>query len=363
MIAKHLELIHFRNYEKINIDLSSCTNVLTGDNAQGKTNLLESLVYLSLTRSHRINDEKKLIKEKNDFASVSCIYEDEGIEHTLKAIIHLKGKTLMIDGHPALKSSEFIGLLNTVLFSPDDLRIFNDSPKERRKMVNQEITKVSNAYLSALNKYQSYLKQRNAILKNDKVNESLLDIIDEQMSFEESVILKERSEFVHCINQYISKIYQILAEEKSEIKIHYACTYANSDSEYICQTRKKMRRRDCEMHVTTIGSHREDFVFLKDEKNVIESVSQGQKRMIILSFKMSLLIYIKNKIHKRPILLLDDVMSELDQKRQKRLLEILNDKYQCIITATEIPKYLENLNYREFHICNGNIVSIKEEVK
>lgn len=363
MIVRHLELIQFRNYENVSIDLSSHTNLLTGLNAQGKTNLLESLVYLSLTRSHRISDEKKLIRENYDFASVSCIYEDEGKEHTLKAVIHRKGKTLFVDGHPVSKSSEFIGLLNTVLFSPDDLGIFNDSPKERRKIVNQEITKVSSSYLNALNKYQSYLKQRNAVLKSDTVDESLLDIMDEQMSSYESVIYRERLQFTDLINQYISKIYQILSDEKSEIRLHYVHCYENSNTEYICNVRKKYRKKDYLLHMTTFGTHREDFIFLKDGRNVIECASQGQKRMILLSFKMSLLIYIKNKIHKRPVLLLDDVMSELDHNRQKKLLEILDDRYQCVITATDIPDYLKNENYREFHICNGNIEAIKEEVK
>lgn len=363
MIVKHLELIQFRNYEKLNIDLSNHTNLLTGLNAQGKTNLLESLVYLSLTRSHRISDEKKLIRENYDFASVSCIYEDEGTDHTLKAVIHRKGKTLFVDGHPVSRSSEFIGLLNTVLFSPDDLGIFTDSPKERRKMVNQEITKVSSSYLSALNKYQNYLKQRNAVLKNEVVDDSLIDIMDEQMSFYESVISKERKDFTDLINQYISRIYQILSDEKSEIRLQYVHCYENDSAEYIYNVRKKYRKKDCLLHITAFGTHREDFIFLKDDQKINECASQGQKRMILLAFKMSLLIYIKNRIHKRPVLLLDDVMSELDQNRQKKLLAILDDKYQCVITATEIPDYLKNKNYREFHICNGNIESIKEEVK
>lgn len=363
MIVRHLELIQFRNYEKVSIDFSEHTNLLTGFNAQGKTNLLESLVYLSLTRSHRISDEKKLIRENCDFASVSCIYEDEGNVHTLKAVIHKKGKTLFADGHPVSKSSEFIGLLNTVLFSPDDLGIFNDSPKKRRRMINQEITKVSFSYLSSLNKYQSYLKQRNAVLKNEVTDHSLLDIMDEQMALCESVILQERYNFIHLINQYISRIYQILSDEKSEIRLHYVSCYENNSEEYICNTRKKYRNKDCLLHMTTIGIHREDFIFLKDEKNIIECASQGQKRMILLAFKMSLLIYIKERIHKRPVLLLDDVMSELDHNRQKKLLELLDDKYQCVITATDIPDYLKSRNYREFHICNGSIESIKEEVK
>lgn len=363
MIIQKIELINFRNYERLSVDLSERLNLITGNNAQGKTNLLESLVFLSMSRSHRLRDDRKLIRKGCEFASMMCAFKDEEKEHTLKAIIHAKGKTLMKDGHLVSKSSEFIGSLNTILFSPDDLGLFSDSPKERRKVLNQEITKVSYVYLNAMSIYQNHLKQRNSVLKNENQDDSLLDIMDEQMAEEESLIFRKRKEFIEYINSYLGRIYQMISDEQSDVSIYYSCCYEKGTEEEIKERRQSDRRRDKDFHVTTSGIHKDDMIFMKDGQNVLECASQGQKRMIMLAFKMSLLLYIRKETGERPVLLLDDVLSELDHDRQKKLLQIISDRYQCVITATEIPACMADMNYREIHIENGMVKSIKEEVK
>ena len=181
MIIDTLKLRNFRNYENLSVTFDPKLNVITGQNAQGKTNLLESIVYMSLTRSHRILNEKKLIREDMPFAEIRCIFSDEGDRKELGAVIHPQGKTLLVNRYPVKKTSDFIGLLNVVIFSPDDLYLFNEMPRERRKVMNQEIAKISSGYLLAMNRYQNFLKERNSLLKNRTVDETYLDILDEQM--------------------------------------------------------------------------------------------------------------------------------------------------------------------------------------
>ena len=158
MQIRTLQLRNYRNYERAVIRFAPGMNILTGLNAQGKTNLLESLVYLSLTRSHRLNDDQQLIRSGCEAARISCAYED-GIERKIEAVIHKGGKTLLVNGQPVHRSSEFIGLLNVVLFAPDDLGLFTDAPRERRRLMNQEIAKISPAYLKAVSRYQNLLRE------------------------------------------------------------------------------------------------------------------------------------------------------------------------------------------------------------
>ena len=356
MYIKSIQLRNFRNYENASIELSPHINLITGENAQGKTNLLESMVYLSLTRSHRIVDDKKLIKDDALFANIHCVFVDDQ-ETDIDAVIHPQGKTLMLHKQPLKKSSEFIGLLNVVLFSPDDLHIFSDQPKERRRVMNQEITKVSSRYLSSLNKYQSYLKDRNSLLKNEKIDMNYLDILDEQMAKEEAIIIQERRKFVTCMQDFITDIYQQISDTNISLTVSYKTFVEDSEDLQadIIRCHKESRTKDIEYRTTKTGIHLDDLVFKMDDKNLIYFASQGQKRMAMLSFKLSLLKYIEKMIHKQPVLLLDDVLSELDYHRQKKLLEMVQRDFQCVITSTEIPAFLKNEDMKEFQIVNGKI--------
>ena len=356
MIIEKLWLRNYRNYEKEEIIFNPNMNLITGKNAQGKTNLLESLVYLSLTRSHRILEDSKLIKEGKEMAKIGCEVIDDK-KKRLEVVLHPGGKTLFLNKQPIQRSSEFIGLLNVVLFSPDDLSLFNEAPRSRRKLIDQEITKINHKYLYSLNKYRTLLKNRNALLKNNTVDESYLDILDEQMIQEESIIIEERENFIKDINSYIKDIYQDLADEKSIVQIQYlSCIDTTKPKlEQLKQMYQNNRKRDKETHVSNEGIHREDIQFLMDGKEVINIASQGQKRMIILAFKLSLLHYIEKNKKNKPVLLLDDVLSELDKNRQEKLLKLIQKDYQCIITTTEKPTNINITNLTEYQVRNGKI--------
>ena len=318
MYIKNIQLRNFRNYENEYIEFNPSINLITGANAQGKTNLLESLVYLSLTRSHRIVDDKKLIRNDEMFAAIDCKF---------------------------------------VLFSPDDLRIFNDQPKERRRVMNQEITKVSTKYLLSLNQYQMYLKDRNALLKSEKIDFNYLDILDEQMAKVEAHIIRERRKFIEVIQSVISKIYQELSGSQIKLEVTYKTFVEDIEEleEKILEIHRESRQKDMEYHITKVGIHLDDLIFKMDDQNLIYFASQGQKRMVMLSFKLALLNYIKLMTKKQPILLLDDVLSELDYSRQKKLLQMVQRDFQCIITTTEIPDFLKHADMMEFRIEDGKI--------
>lgn len=356
MIIRKLHIRNFRNYENVSVGLDPHMNLITGKNAQGKTNLLESVVYLSLTRSHRISNDRKLIRKGEEFADISCLFDDDGIEKEIEAVIHQKGKTLMIHKQPVKKSSEFIGMLNVVIFSPDDLRIFHDQPKDRRKIMNQEITKISSSYLKALSRYQFLLRERNTLLKTESVNTMMLDALSEQMMQEEEIIIRKRREFTDCIQADITGLYRRISDDNSDITVKYDCCIDGTDEEDLLRRMyKECLEKDLQYRTSTAGIHREDILFEINGSPAEETASQGQKRMIVLAFKLALMNYIVRKTSKYPVLLLDDVLSELDYEKQKRLLEMMSDTFQCLITSTEIPSFLKNRKMKEFQIVNGRI--------
>lgn len=356
MIINSVKLRNFRNYKFVSLDLSSGLNVITGNNAQGKTNLLESLVYLSLTRSHRLLNDKKLIKEGSLFANISCDVIDDNMHRLLEVIIHDKGKTLMVQHNPVKKSSEFIGILNVILFSPDDLSIFTDSPKDRRKIMNQEITKVSKKYIQALSQFNNALKERNQVLKQYPINHILLDTLDEILAKNEYIIIQYRKQYIDCINSYITQLYRELSSHDTEVHLIYKCCIEDEITyENLIKLHQFYREKDIQMHVTTFGIHREDMLFEMNHQPIQEIASQGQKRMTVLAFKMAELKYIYKKTNKQPVLLLDDVLSELDEIRQKKLMYMISNTYQCIITTTHIPQFLKTEDMKIFHIEDGNI--------
>ena len=355
MKITELRLRNFRNYETLTIWPGEGMNFLAGSNAQGKTNLLESLVYLSLTRSHRISNERKLIRENCDYAVISASIEDQGRIKELRAVIHPQGKTLSVQKNPVKKSSDFIGLLNVVLFAPDDLYVFNDQPRERRRIINQEITKISQKYLFSLNRYQNLLKDRNILLKKESPDLRFLDTLDEEMASCEKEIISYRRDFISCINEKMKDLYRILSDSDLDASLKYQCCIQDEECtfENILNMHRESREKDLEHRVTSFGIHREDMIFALNDVNVINTASQGQKRMVMLAFKMALLEYIESKTGKRPVLLLDDVLSELDLRRQKKLIEMIRNNYQCLITATEIPSFIRKEDIRIFMIEKG----------
>lgn len=355
MIIEKVWLRNFRNYEKAEITWNPNMNVITGNNAQGKTNLLESLVYLSLTRSHRLHEDNQLIQFDKEMAKIGCEVMEEDEKTKLEVVLHPGGKTLLLNNQPIQRSSEFIGKLNVVLFSPDDLNLFQDAPRSRRRVMDQEITKMNYRYLLALNQYRTLLKNRNALLKQYHVDESYLDTLDEQMIQAEITIIEERKKFIKGINFFMNAIYQELADEKNEIHLTYESCVEEANEEALRNLYVSNRKKDLETHVSNVGIHREDMQFMMNDKNLLQIASQGQKRMVMLSFKIALLKVIKEITKKNPVLLLDDVLSELDKHRQAKLITMIGNTYQCMITTTAIPEALQNEAMNEYRVEQGKI--------
>lgn len=364
MYIKELKLRNFRNYDSCSIQFHKNINIILGENAQGKTNILESLIFLSSTRSHRLQYDQQMIKENKECCNIDCIYFDER-DKKISAVIHQRGKTLLLNQLPILKSSEFIGKLNVVLFSPSDLEVFDDSPKERRRLIDVEIGKVSPQYMVHLSKYIKLLKERNTLLKSNRIDDSYLEVLENQMIEAQVAILKERKIFINEINKIISSVYTKLSGQNYVVKCNYiSCVEINTDEEMRKNLRLMIERnkdKDIQYKITSCGIHRDDINFEIDNKKVEVFASQGQKRMVILSLKLSLLEYIKTTIGKTPVLLLDDVMSELDHERRKNLLKIIPSDIQTIITTTDLVDCLSELNIKPhvIKVVEGNVKTME----
>lgn len=352
MIVKNISLRNYRNYEKIDISFDEKINYFIGNNGQGKTNLLEAILFLSLTKSHRINDDKKLIKYNSPFTKITSLINDEE-DKKMEVIIHQSGKSLSINNIQINKVSDFIGKLNVILFSPDDLFLFNDQPRERRKVIDQEISKINQKYLLTLNKYKNLIKDKNNLLKNKEIDINYLDVLNEQLINESKIIINERKKIIEVLNKNIKRIYKLLSNEDKDIFIEYKCCVEDGNLRRLYEETKQ---KEIDYRVASVGPHREDYLFLMDNEPLINIASQGQKRMVVLAFKLSLINYIYQQTNKYPVLLLDDVLSELDKNHRERLINLLKDKNQCIITTTEDIDIKENI--KKFYVEDGTVKEI-----
>lgn len=351
MRIKDLQLRNYRNYEYADLKLHAGINVFYGLNAQGKTNLLESLIFLSLSHSHRTNEDTALIRKGEQYARLHCIVDD----FSLTAIIHEKGHTLFKNRELMKKSSDFIGLLNVILFSPDDLWIFQSAPKMRRRMIDLEIGKMDRSYVSILNQFRLLLKERNAFLKKNKTDTIYLDILNQRLVNLEIQIIEQRSAFIDAINQYIGMYYEKLSHTSIPVSMVYKCCIDQPyTEEKLVSLHASSEVRDQMMQSTTCGIHHEDIQFQFDEQDINVMASQGQKRMVMLALKMSMLQIIEDRTKQQAILLLDDVLSELDEKRQECLLQMRTHS-QMILTTAIVPPILRTNADRLFRIEHGNI--------
>ncbi len=356
MIVRELKLRNFRNYERCSVQFHPGVNVIIGPNAQGKTNLIESLVCLSLTKSYRVKNDAALIRDGEEHADLGCVVTN-GRKKQLNMVIHRSGKSLLYDRQPVKRMSDFIGLLNVVLFSPDDLSLFSDAPRDRRRVMDQEIGKINGHYIRSVSRYQNFLKEKNNLLRTPVPDETYLDILDERMIEEEITILAERRKFIEELNGKVPELYRRISEENEEISLRYD-TFVSFEGDIrteLAEIHRNNRTRDMEQHFCVSGVHRDDMTFLMDEKSIPDTASQGQKRMTVLAFKMALLEYIREHTGEAPVLLLDDVLSELDSHHQARLITMVKEAPQCIITAAEMPAVIRNLRPAVYEVYAGRI--------
>lgn len=359
MYITKIKLNNFRNYNNQEINLLKNINIFYGDNAQGKTNIIESIFLCSIGKSFRTNKDKELINFNNinniiNNSSVYIEYEKKDRKGNIKINLSEK-KEIYINGIKIKKLSELLGNINTVIFTPDDINILKDGPQKRRRFLDILISQLRPSYINYINLYNRTLEQRNNYLKQIKLeNKSidLLEIWDEKLVEYSEKIYNYRNEFIEKIKNNINNIHNEITDEKENIKIEYISDCFNKN-EYLNKL-KNNRKIDIYKGFTTKGVHRDDFMIYINDKLVNIYGSQGQNRTIILSLKLSELQIIYDEIGEYPILLLDDFMSELDEKRRNNFLNSIKDT-QVIITCTDKIN-IENLNYNLYNIKKGEII-------
>ncbi len=344
MYIRSLKLSNFRNYEELDMEFSRGTNILYGDNAQGKTNVLEALYYGSTSKSHKGSKDKEVIRfnEAESHINLMVVKNDTPV----RIDIHLKknkAKGIAINGIPVKKATEIFGILSVVLFSPEDLNIIKNGPAERRKFIDMELCQIDKIYLSNLSSYTKILNQRNSLLKeinvnNDNALRDTLDVWDMQLSDYGAKIIARRNTFIDEINEIIYGIHRSLTNGKEELIVKYEPNIQHNDlyDEII-----KNRNRDIYLKMTTVGPHRDDICIMNKDIDLRTYGSQGQQRTAALSLKLSEIELIKRITNDVPVLLLDDVLSELDSNRQKFLLNSITN-VQTVITCTGLDEFIEN---------------------
>lgn len=356
MYINKIKLQNFRNYNEQEINLNKSMNVFYGDNAQGKTNILEAIFLCTFGKSFRTNKEKELIKLGKDNANVIIEYEKKDRDGKISISISDK-KQILVNGIKIKKLSELLGNINIVIFTPDDINILKGGPALRRRFLDMMIGQLKPNYVYILNMYIKTLEQRNNYLrqiKEENKPENLLDIWDEKLIEYADIIYKYRKEFIDKIKKKINIIHKKITDEKEEINIQYI---SNCESKEVYSELLKQRRKlDIIKGFTTKGIHRDDFEIYINNKELSIYGSQGQNRTAILSLKLSELQVIYDEIEEEPILLLDDFMSELDINRRKNFLNNINNT-QVIITCAEKIEFLkENVDYCLYQVKEGEII-------
>ncbi len=357
MIVERVELSNFRNYKLLKLDLDKKTNILYGKNAQGKTNILESVYVCSTTKSHRSNRDAELIRLDSDEAHIKLFIEKNNREQRID--IHLrrnKTKGIAINGIPIKKASELFGVFNVVIFSPEDLDIIKKGPTERRKFIDMELCQLDKIYVYNLTNYNKIVIQRNKLLKDINFRPELkqtLEVWDHQLAEYGSKIIERRQKFIKEINNIMKPIHRELTGGVEDINIVYN---KNCEAEDLLKTLEENRERDIKYKSTSAGPHKDDILFFHEDKNIRIYGSQGQQRTVALSLKLAEIELVKKLINDLPVLLLDDVLSELDSDRQNHLLKSL-DNIQTVITCTGLDEFIENrfkIN-KVFQVTEGNV--------
>lgn len=342
MIIKSLELADYRNYEELKLEFDSGVTILFGDNAQGKTNILEAIYVAATTKSHKGSKDKEIIRFDKEEGHIRTYLLKEGVE--TRVDIHLRksgSKGIAVDGNKLKKAAELLGLCNVVFFSPEDLGIIKNGPAERRRFVDMELCQLDQFYLYNLNHYNKIVNQRNKLLKDMYMNPDLketLSIWDMQLVSFGSKIIERRKLFVEQLNEIIYGIHKKLSGDKEEIRIVYE---PDVEIEAFESTLKNSQDRDIRAKMTSVGPHRDDFSFYIGDVDIRRFGSQGQQRTAALSLKLSEIELVKRITKDTPILLLDDVLSELDSNRQNYLLNSIGE-IQTIITCTGLEEFVNN---------------------
>lgn len=347
MNLETLQLRNFRNYEKADIFFDNSVNVIIGENAQGKTNVLEAIYILAMAKSHRTPYHKELIHWDEEYAKIEGRIQKRHGDLPLELILSNKGKKAKVNHLEKKKLSNYIGTLNVVMFAPEDLNLVKGSPGVRRRFIDMEIGQVQPVYMHVLNQYHKLLIQRNALLKDlQKKRESshmMLDILTTQMCELAAKIVKKRYEFINLLQHWAEPIHSSVSRNLETLKIQYNSAIKVSDGEDLSNMIEgyegkfsKLKEREIDRGVTLAGPHRDDLSLFVNGKDVQTYGSQGQQRTTALSLKLAEIELIHNEVGEYPLLLLDDVLSELDDYRQSHLLNTIQGKVQTFVTTTSV---------------------------
>lgn len=360
MKIRNISLMNYRNYNQLNIELGKDVNVFQGENAQGKTNILESIYYCAFGRSHRTNKVKDLIMWDKKNAQIRVYIEKDRLDKTIEMNLLSDGrKSISVNKVKLTKIGDLLGVLNVVMFSPEDLKIVKESPGIRRRFLDMEISQLDKQYYNALVAYNKVLAERNALLKSRRIDKNILDIYDIKLSEHASYIARQRVNYISMLNSYGKSIHQEITTQKEEIRYVYKSSFSlegnlkdNLKSELV-----RKREIDIDRGTTSAGIHRDDLLIFINDVDAKDFGSQGQQRTAVLTMKFSSLEIIKKVKGEYPILLLDDVLSELDLSRKKFILKSI-ENIQTVITCTGVENIEEYLtgSYRLFNVQNGSIV-------
>lgn len=358
MEINSIEVGSFRNYDNAKLEFHSHTNILYGDNAQGKTNILEAIFVCGTTKSHKGCKDKELIKLGNSEAHIRMSISKKGVPH--KIDIHLrqnKAKGIAVDGIPIKRSSELLGLINIIFFSPEDLKIVKNGPSERRRFINLELSQLDKVYLYELGEYNKALMQRNKLLKQIYSTPSLsktLDVWDDKLVEYGLKIISSREKFIEKLSGIAMRVSEKLTGNREHLELVYE---PDVTADLYSHNLKKAREKDLHFLSTSVGPHRDDLCFMNKDIDIRKYGSQGQQRTCALALKLAEIELVKKVANDTPVLLLDDVLSELDRNRQNYLLDSI-DNIQTIITCTGLEEFIDGRLSLDkiFCISDGTVI-------
>ena len=370
MYLKKIKLNNFRNYKNLFFSLTKGINIIYGENAQGKTNLLESIYVLGITKSHRSFIDNSLINNNSDYLTIEGVISEKKIESKLSIYIDNKSKILKYNNNLVKKVSDYISIMNIIIFSPDDLEIIKSSPQIRRKYINLELSQLYSNYFILINEFNKILKLRNEYLKKINkrisVDKNYINILTSYLIDKSILIYKMRNKYINKINEYCTDIFKdIMNLDGFNIKYKKSIDFDLNNpnfKEYLMNEYNNKLDYDIKICSTSMGPHKDDIEFYLGDKNLKFYGSQGQQRVAVLALKLAEIEIFKKYKESTPILLLDDIFSELDDIKKNNLLKYISRDIQTIITTTDLNNLDKKLIKKSklFNINNGNIIKIKE---
>lgn len=371
MYIEHIQLKNYRNYEQLQLQFDNKVNVFLGENAQGKTNVMESIYVLAMAKSHRTSNDKELIRWDEEYAKIEGKVKKRNTSIPLELIVSKKGKKAKCNHIEQQKLSQYIGNMNIVMFAPEDLDLVKGNPQVRRRFIDMELGQISPIYLHDMSQYQKILRQRNHYLKllqtKKQTDTTMLDVLTEQFIGQAVKIIEKRFEFLNLLQRWAAPIHLGISRNLEELKIQYKPSVDVSDDmdlskmiEVFQIKCEKMKNREIERGVTLVGPHRDDLIFFVNGRDVQVYGSQGQQRTTALSLKLAEIELIYKEIGEYPILLLDDVLSELDDYRQSHLLNTIQGKVQTFVTTTSVEG-IDHQTLKEadtFSVAKGTICKV-----